>query len=185
MGLLTGKTAIVTGAIKYLEFTIDTDRKIHPDGYKKEAEFWLVEVDANNRIRLRGYDLMEQQVLCEYIINGPLSRDFTPEKQAAKSKAPVFNSTDVKVKKAFGNYKFTFNRAESTDEMPVFLYRAYALDKDGNELKMVYYMPKYYSYTLDEKATIDFGKLPDETAQFKIIAETAYGVQSEPIVISK
>lgn len=177
-------TAIGTGSMKYLEFTVEDQRTFHPDKYKQEAEFLMVEVDANNRIRVRGFDLMEQQVICEYIIDGPLSRDFTPEKQAAKPQTPVFKNANVKVTKSFGNYKLKVDRAEATNNVPVFLYRAYALDKDGNELKMAYYMPRYYSYTLDDTATIDFGKLPDGAVQFKIVAETAYGVQSEPIVVN-
>lgn len=177
-------TAIGTGAVKYLEFTVDDDRCVHPKGNHDESEFWIVEVDANNRIRLRAMDLIEQQVLCEYIIDGPLSRDYTPEKRAASSTAPVFTNTDVKLKNKNLNCKVTVNRAESTDGMPVFLYRAYALDKDGNELKMEYYIPRYYSYTLDDTATITLGKLPKGTTDIKVTAETAYGVQSEPIIVS-
>ena len=177
-------TAIGTGSMKYLEFTIDSDRTVHPDGNGKESEFWIVEADANNRIRLRAFDLTEQALLCEYILDGPLSRDYTPEKRAASSTAPVFTSKDVTVKKPFGSYKLTFNRAESTDGMPIFLYRAYVLDKDGNQLDMVYYMPKYYSATLDDTATIKLGKVSKNAASIHIVAETAYGVQSEPIVIN-
>ena len=80
--------------------------------------------------------------------------------------------------------KLKVDRADAANGVPVFLYRAYALDKDGSELKMAYYMPRYYSYTLDDTATIDFGKLPDGAVQFKIVAETAYGVQSEPIFVT-
>lgn len=176
-------TAVGTGAIKYLEFTIDNDRTLHPDGYKDESEFWIVEVDANNRIRLRGVDLMEEEFLCEYIINDPLSREYTPEKQAAKSKAPVFKSDSLKLKKSFGEYKATFNKADSTDNMPVVLYRAYFLDKDGAELSKIYQLPKYYSADFDDDAeyTMSLGKLPEGTATIKIVAETAYGVQSAPL----
>jgi len=178
-------TAIGTGSMKYLEFTIDDDRTVHPDGNGDEAEFWIVEVDANNRIRLRGYDLIEQQVLCEYIINSPLDRSYTPEKNIANSSAPVFKNANVKVSKSFGSYKITVDRAESTDGKPVTLYRAYALDKDGNELKMEYYLPRYYSATLDDTATINLGSVPKETTAFKIVAENAYGMQSKPIIVSK
>ncbi|MCQ2484184.1 MAG: metallophosphoesterase [Clostridia bacterium] len=177
-------TAVGTGAIKYLEFTVDSERKIHPSGYKQESEFWIVEVDANNRIRLRAYDLMEQKMLTEYIIDGPLSRDFTPEKQEAKSSAPVFTSDKVKVSHPFGSYKVKVDRADSTDGMPVVLYRAYVLDKDGNELGMSWKMPKYYSYTLDDNETIKIGKLPDGAASIKVVAENAYGMQSEPLKVT-
>lgn len=178
-------TAIGTGSMKYLEFTVDNDRTVHPKDNGKEAEFWMVEADANNRIRLRAYDLMEQALLCEYILDGPLDRSYTPEKRIASASAPVFNNANVKVKHPAGSYKITVDRAESTDGMPVFLYRAYALDKDGNELSMVYYLPKYYSATLDDTATIKLGKLPEGTTHIKITAENAYGMQSEPIIIAK
>lgn len=177
-------TAVGTGAIKYLEFTVDSERKIHPSGYMQESEFWLVEVDANNRIRLRAYDLMEQKMLTEYIIDGPLSRDFTPAKQEAKSSAPVFTSDKVKVSHPFGSYKVKVDRADSTDGMPVVLYRAYVLDKDGNELSMNWKMPKYYSYTLDDTEIIKIGKLPNGAASIKVVAENAYGMQSEPLKVT-
>lgn len=177
-------TAVGTGAIKYLEFTVENENRVHPSGYQKEAEFWLVEVDANNRIRLRAYDLIEQQMLCEYILDNPLSREYTPEKQVARSKAPVFKDTDVKVRKSFGKYKVTFDRAYSTDGMPVFLYRAYLLNKDGDEIGMSYYMPKYYSATLDDTVKISMENADKNAAYVKIVAETAYGVQSQPIIVS-
>lgn len=177
-------TAVGTGSMKYLEFTVDKERTIHPEGNQSEAEFWIVEADANNRIRLRAYDLMEQKMLSEYIIDGPLSREFTPEKQAARSTAPKFSSDKIKVSHPFGSYKVKVDRAESTDGMPVVLYRAYVLDKDGKELSMSWEIPKYYSFTLDDTETIKIGKLPDGAASIKVVAETAYGVQSEPLTVN-
>lgn len=177
-------TAVGTGSMKYLEFTVDKDRVIHPKGNGDEAEFWICEVDANNRIRLRAYDLTEQQMLCEYILESPLSREYTPEKQAARSSAPTFKNANVKLKKSFGSYSVKVDRAYSTDGMPVFLYRAYVLNKDGEELGMSYYLPKYYSYTLDDTATIKIGKVSKDAAAIKIVAENAYGKQSAPVLIS-
>lgn len=177
-------TAIGTGSMKYVELTVDDDRTIHPLGHSLEAAFWMVEVDANNRIRLRAYDLTEQQVLCEYILENPLDRSYTPEKQASRSTAPVFKNANVKVKKFFGSYKITVDCAEATDDMPIILYRAYVLNENNEVIDSAYCIPKYYSATPDKTETISLGRQTDEAAYVKIVAETAYGVQSKPIIIS-
>lgn len=179
-------TAIGTGSLAYMEFTVDETRKIHPTGYQQEAQFWIVEVDANNSIRLRGIDLTEAKVLCEYIINNPADkaqRQFTPEQQAAKSKAPVFDDgAKLKITKSFGNVTIKLPVAKSTDGMPIFLYRAYVYDADGNEVASQWALPKYYSYTQKDNIKIKIKDLKKGKYTVKVVAETAYGVQSQPLI---
>lgn len=174
-------TAVGTGALKYLEFTVDGERKIHPDGYGDEAELWLVECDKNNAVRLRAYDVIEKKLLCQYLMESPFSRELTPEKMKAKSKPPVFSDCKIKTKKAEGALSVTFGRAESTDGMPVFLYRIYVLDGNGNEIKETKSLPDYYSATLRDEWSVIIRDVPSDAKKVKITAETAFGIKSDPV----
>ncbi len=180
-------TAIGTGSLCYVELMVE-DATVHPTGYESEVCFWIVEVDANSRIRLRGIDLTEEKVLCEYILNNPAdtaNREFTLEKRAAESTAPVFaDGTQAKVSKIAGSYSVKVPAASSTDGMEIFLYRAYVYDADGNEVKSAYTLPNYYSATVKDSYKIKIGKLEKGDYTVKVVAETAYGVQSEPIIVN-
>lgn len=181
-------TAIGTGALYYVELTVEDVRTVHPEGYKDEVQFWVVEVDANNRIRLIGIDLTEEKVLCEYILDNPAdpaNREYTPEKQAARSKAPVFDeNAEIKVKKSFGKVSLVAPAAKSTDGMPITLYRVFLYDSDGNEVKKDWVLPDYYSATVSPTNTFSLGNLAKGNYTAKIVAETAYGVQSAPLEVS-
>lgn len=180
-------TAIGTGALYYVELTVEDVRTVHPKGYKDEVQFWVVEVDANHRLRLIGIDLTEEKVLCEYILENPAdlaNREYTPEKQAARSTAPVFEDAKVDVNKSFGKLSLTFDSAKSTDGMPVVLYRVIVNNADGKEVYNDWLLPEYYSATVAETNTVNLNTLLKGDYTAKIIAETAYGVQSAPLEVS-
>ncbi len=178
-------TAIGTGSLYYVELTVEDVRTVHPDGYKDEVQYWIVEVDANNRIRLLGIDLVEEKILVEYVLDNPAdpaNREYTPEKQAARSTAPVFaDGARVTAKTSIGKVKLTFDSAKSTDGTPVYLYRINVVDSQGNEVYNDWLLPKYYSATVDETNTVNLGKLANGEYTATITAETVYGVQSEAI----
>ena len=181
-------TAIGTGALYYLEFTVEDVRTVHPDGYKDEAQYWIVEVDALNRVRLIGIDLEEEKILVDYILDNPAdpaNREYTPEKQASRSTAPVFaENARVEMKKSLGKVSLTFDSARSTDGMPVYLYKINVVNADGEEVYNDWLLPKYYSATVDATNTVELGKLQKGDYTATITAETAYGVQSEAITFS-
>lgn len=181
-------TAIGTGALYYVELTVEDERTVHPDGYKDEAQYWIVEVDADNRVRLIGIDLEEEKVLVEYILDNPAdpaNREYTPEKQAAKSTAPVFaEDAKVEMKKSLGKVSLTFDSAKSTDGTPVYLYRINVTDADGNEVYNDWLLPKYYSATVDATNTVELGNLAKGDYTATITAETVYGVQSEALTFT-
>ena len=181
-------TAIGTGSLYYVELTVEDVRTYHPENHKGEAQYWIVEVDAENRVRLIGIDLEEEKVLVEYILDNPAdpaNREYTPEKQAARSKAPVFaDDAEIAVKKSLGKVSLTVPAAASTDGMPITLYRVFLYDADGNELKKDWVLPDYYSATVSPTVTFNLGKLDKGDYTAKIVAETAYGVQSAPVEVT-
>lgn len=171
-------TAVGTGGLYYAEVTVDDTKTVHPSGYRMASTFWVVEVDADNRIRLRAVDLGAQEFLCEYILEGPLDRQFTPQQQMARSKAPEFaGDADIKVR----SKKVVFDAAQSADGMPIFLYRAFAVDSQGNRTPVGKTVPKYFRYNVPDTVTIELENLPQGDYTIEVVAENCYGIQSEPL----
>ncbi len=171
-------TALGTGGLYYVELTVDDERCVHPDGYHDVASFWVVEVDANNRIRFRAVDLNAEEYLVEYNLANPLERKYMPIQQMTKSKAPEFKEgTALTVKGS----KLTFDAAESKDGMPIFIYRAYAVDAQGNRTPVGKALAEYYNYEVPDTVTIKLENLPEGDYTLEVVAENCYGMQSEPI----
>ena len=171
-------TAIGTGGLYYVELTVDDVRTVHPQGYRMVSSFWVVEVDANNHIRLRAVDLGAQEYLCEYILANPFDRSYTPEAQLARSKPPVF-AEDAKLKVTGNTAKF--DAAQSADGMPIFIYRAFAVDAQGNRTPVGKATPKYYIHNVPDTVKIKLENLPEGEYTLEIIAENCYGMQSAPL----
>lgn len=173
-------TAIGTGSLAYMEFTVGAERKIHPDGYGDEAQFWLVEVNDDESIMLRGYDVVEGTLLCQYLVWADRDRfEYSPEQQAARSKAPVFDSRAVM---SLRSGTLSFSPAMSGDGMPVFLYRVNVRDDAGKTVYDGWRLPKYYSATPESVITVPVGGLGEGRFTVSVTAETAYGVRSMPLV---
>lgn len=171
-------TAVGTGGLYYAEVTVDDTKTVHPSGYRFASTFWVVEIDENNRMRLRAVDLNAGEYLCEYILEGPLDRQFTPEQQIARSKAPEFDkNADIRVK----SKKVVCDAAESVDGMPIFIYRAFAVDAQGNRTLIGKTVPKYFRYNVPDTVKIEFEILPEGTCKVEVVAENCYGMQSAPL----
>ena len=178
-------TAVGTGAIYYAEFTIDDVRTVHPDGYRQVSTCWIVEVDAENRVRLRGLDVNAQAYLCEYVLENPAdpaNRAYTPALRAAASLPPVFGeNAAVRVTRLAGGCSLKAPAARSADGMPVVLYRVRAYDAAGNEAASAWTIPKYYVAGEETAVTLRLSGLPKGTYELRVTAETAYGAESEPL----
>lgn len=177
-------TAVGTGALKYAEFTVDGQNTIHPEGYKKIAQAWIVEVDKDNTVRLRGFDALSGDLLCEYYVENPADaahRQFTPAQQEAKATAPQFaEGAALKVKKIFGKYKVTAPAAQSTDGTPVALYRITIMDDAGKQVDSMWILNNYWhSVTYSE---ITETVKAQKGYSIQVTAENAYGMQSAPLV---
>ena len=86
-------TAVGTGAIYYSEFNVGGT--YHPADSYETATCWIVEVDANNRLRLRGMDVLAEKCLVEYVLDNPAdpaNRPYTPAKRKAAASAPAFDA---------------------------------------------------------------------------------------------
>ncbi len=175
-----GFTALGTGGLYYVELTIDDERTVHPAGHKKVASFWVVEVDANNRIRLRAVDLGAEEYLCEYNLSSPFDRSYSRSAQLIRARKPEFKAdASVELKGS----KVTFDAAQSKDGMPIFMYRAYAVDGEGNSTPVGKTLPEYYNYDVPDTVTIKLENLPDGDYTLVVVAENCFGMQSDPLTV--
>lgn len=179
-------TALGTGTMDYFEFTVDDVKTFHPKNNKKASQMWVVEADANNRLKLRGYDLMADAFVCEYLIEKPADKinfAYTPDQMAANSTPPVFaEGTDVKTKKLIdGSHSVDIPAARSTDGKIIFIYRVYVLDEAENPVADFWELSGYYFTPPPKTVRVKIGKLEKGSYTLKAVAENAYGMQSEPI----
>lgn len=179
-------TAVGTGAVYYAELTVDGENCVHPQHSRSIAQAWIVEVNAENEVRLKGYDALSGTLLCKYTLRdltNAQERAFTPEKLQAAASAPAFAKTaEVTVRKSIGGkLNVSVPAAESTDGNIIFIYRLKVTDAQGkiiDEQKLVndYWLGNSYK-------TIRFTTKAASGCTVSVIAENAYGMQSEPITV--
>jgi len=178
-------TAINTGAIKNAEFTVDELRSYHPADYDDIASYWIVEVNAENDLRLRGMDANAGEVLCDLLIRNPAdpaNRDFTPQKRKAASKAPAFAADAALITEPTdGGVKVTAPLAQSTDGMPVILYRVCAKNARGVPVAKGRTLAQFYRSDGANEAVLELNNLAEGTYTVLVTAENAYGKQSMPL----
>ena len=179
-------TAIGTGGLAYEEVTVGRDRTLHPEGFAQAAQGWIVEADANNRLRLRGFDVATGEWLCEYVMDdvvNPKNFAYTPAQQRSRSSAPKFpeGSALTAVKNEDG-YTVTAPAAVSTDGNIVFLYRLYVEDGKGKILHSEYVVNDYCNSRPRE--TVEFKINATAGSVVKAAAENAYGMQSEKLSLT-
>lgn len=178
-------TAIGTGSLKYTELTVDGEAKIHPESYDSCANFLIVEVDRDDNLRVLGIDCMEEEILCEYYFENPAdknNREYSWDKQRSHSTAPVFSdNAEIFIEEESDIYTVRYPEAESTDGMPVFIYRVFLEDADGTVIKTRKTVATYYLYGNRSEVRTCLGLLPKGKYKIKILAENVFGMQSEYI----
>ena len=178
-------TEINTGAIYYSEFTVDAYRVYHPADSGDTATFWIVEADAQHNLRLRGMDVEAGAQLCEVLLKNPAdpaNRDYTPAKRKAASTAPVFaDGAQLTLNPTEGGCEVMAPVAQSTDGMPIVLYRVQVKDRFGVPVTKTWTLPPYYRAVQQQTVSFDVGPLAKGTYTVCVTAETAYGVQSAPL----
>ena len=179
-------TAIGTGALAYSEFTIDDIRAYDPPDCEKTATYWIVEVNAAGDLHLRGMDAEAGAQLCEYTIDNPADRSnraFTPLKQRAASRPPVFTegaALEVETT-GLGQIRVTVPAAQSTDGTPVVLYRLTVKNALGATVDRQWLLPTYDRAEPQDTVSFEQSGLAKGTYRVYVTAETAYGVRSKAL----
>lgn len=179
-------TAVGTGAIYYSEFTVERQRTYHPADSGDTAACWIVELDKDSNMRLRGYDVLAGKLLCEEILANPanpLNREYTPVKRRLASKAPVFAAGDeLTAEVTLSGVAVTAPVAASADGMPVTLYRATAKNKLGVTVAERWVLPSYYRAVEQSPVTLELALVPGDYTVC-VTAENAYGGKSQPLCV--
>ena len=180
-------TAIGTGALFYAEFTIDDDRAYDPPDCEDAGTYWIVEVNEQGDLHLRGFDVDADKLLCEYTLPNPAdpqNRPFDQKKLKAASLPPVFadGAALSAEETGKGEIRVTAPAAAPTDGQPIVLYRVIVKNKLGLTVDKQWYLPHYYVADHREE-TIPFTVtgLARGSYTVRVVAETAYGVQSAPL----
>ena len=202
----SGFTAINTGTLAYDDSPFYTGdgttrgsyfrRDLH-GGYQyvmlgkyfEHAEWYasvytIVEVDANNVVRLRYYDAEADRFLFEpvYIdsIGEPENFSFTDARKA-NSEAPTFSEPLTLLSASYESVRVSIPNATCPDY--VRSYRADIL-QGGNIVKTVYRQGGQQKYPLPE-ITASFSDLdPDTDYTVRVYAYNAYGVMSDPLTLA-
>ncbi len=178
-------TAIGTGSLKYVELTVDDERCVHPPTHKDCGTFWIVEADKEGNLHLMGIDCEAEEKLCEYYLINPAdknNREYTEAQQRSRSKPPAFSeNAEITLTEKEGVYSAEYPKAESTDGMPIFIYRVFVCDEKGGEITSGKTVPSYYLYKSEDRLCTDLGEIPKGKYKVKVLAENCYGLQSEYI----
>ncbi len=175
-------TAFGVGSLHYAELTVDGQNKIRPADNREMCQGWILEADAHNCIRLRGFDFLTNTQIAFYQLAPPADKSrysLTPQQQRARSGAPVFPPQAALCAVQTDDAVFvTVPRAQSTDGFPVVLYRAHLIGTDGTTLCSGYTIPPYWYANAIPAYTVRLHK-PDVGFTVRAAAENAYGMASD------
>lgn len=177
-------TAVGTGSMSYLEFAVDGEEPVYPEGNDNTAQMWIIEASNDNIVHLRGYDVLNSDLLCEYYIfakSGKETNAYSPYSQKARSSAPKFSDeANLTVTENGNKYTVSAPAAESTDGNPVFLYRVTVKDAGGNEVYSTYKLNNYW--LVNQYKNISFDIEANEGYTVEILAENCYSMQSDKLI---
>lgn len=179
-------TAINDGGLAYYEFTVDGHNSQHPESSDNMAHMLLVEVDAQNRVRVRVCDLNAEAVLAEYLIDNvaePKKTKYNQDIRRAASTAPVFGENPV-AKVNGSDALITVKPAKAGKDDVVFIYRFELLDASGNVVSSQKKLGDYYKNAEPNNITFSISALEAGTYTAKITAENAWGKASAPAAVS-
>ncbi len=175
-------TALNDGGLAYYEFTIDGARSQHPEIGDTMAQMLLVEVDAQNRVKVRVCDMTANAVTEEFLIDNITETNKTKysfEKRRSEASAPVFdNEPEITVSE--NNIALNIKPAKVNDDDVVFIYRAEIKDESGSTVASGKKLGDYYKNPVCGDIKINMTVPGSGKYTVSIIAEDAWGLQSEP-----
>ena len=191
-------TALGTGTLSYYEMGlagVDPDYIFPTDdegswaekksGERDAAQFYIVEVDANNAIKIQGYDLLSDTFMIEpYLlrtVGNPAEFKYT-DARAEASEVPVFDD-DATIEPvnitAFG-VKLKFPQATCKDNVQHYRCELYL---NGELKETVYRLSCTFFRPTPEELTTTFTKVyAGKEYTVKIYAVNSWAKDSEPLV---
>lgn len=168
-------TALNDGGLAYFEFTYDGERKYHPENASIMAQFMLIEVSAENSVRVMVYDLHEDIVAADYFIEAPADMSkfaYKTEDRKAAATDPVFNG-EISVEKTENGCVITSAPAVCSEDDAVFLYRLSVKNSEGEEVISDKCLSDYYYRSVPGKVSFS-AELAKGSYSAVITAETVW-----------
>lgn len=192
-------TVLNTGGLSYYEmgivgaetegiFPLGTDGDYSTTRTSRdEAQFYIVEVAVDGRMRVNGYDLFTDSIIVSYDLGPFDSKDnfeYTPEKMLANAETPYFPENTV-VTNTFVDdteAEFVFTQAVCKDTVQHYRCELY---KDGEPADTALVLSNNWYFPMPETLTVCFRDLvPATDYTVKIIAVSAFAKESEPYTVS-
>lgn len=177
-------TALNDGGLAYYEFTIDGATSQHPESGDTMAHCLLVEVDADNRVKIRVCDLTADEVLAEYLVDNvadPVKTKYAFDTRKAAASAPVFDE-EPEVTVSDKTAAITVKPAKASAEDVVFIYRVTVTDADGKTAATFKKLGNYYKSLTPEDVKFSFTAENAGEYTVSVIAEDVWGLASAPAV---
>ena len=190
-------TAFNTASLKGLEMDLIgvADEKIYPTddkggwaarnaGRADGGQYYVVEVDAKNRLRVTAYDIMTDQAVIEPIlieeVGAPDAFTYTDARRNNET-PPVFAEGATVTAVRVTAYAASFIFPRTTGETYVQNYRC-EISRDGVLVSTVYRLDDGFLFPAPKTLTLSFGGLlPDTAYTVRIVPVTAWGNEGEPL----
>ncbi|MCQ2472423.1 MAG: metallophosphoesterase [Clostridia bacterium] len=194
-------TALNDGTLSYYEMGIAgvADGGVYPSdnygGYagsrnhRDAAQYYIVEVDNNNAIRVKGYDLLSDTFICEYNIPsvGNVNEFVYTDARKSQSTPPQFDpSATITLKGARADAAvFQIPQAKSFGDDVVQHYRFDVYDKANNLVSTEYALSDTFFFPAPETIRCVVSGLQKSTDYYvKCYAVNCWGKESAPLTLN-
>jgi hypothetical protein len=180
-------TAFGTGTLSYFEMGSEGGRyEKFPDGYRRAAQMFVVEVRKDNSVALKPYDLITDSFfdVVYYVAQpGDVDSYLYTDERIVKNARPVWPD-DAKVTCGLledeGYARLTFPQATCPDVVHSYRVDLQFKEEEWEDAAPLHFWSEYYFNDQPKTMTIDLDSLPaDTTYRAKIVALNPWFSESE------
>lgn len=180
-------TSLNTGSLSYFELDeFDLMYGTVPPDAKQCAQFYIVEVNEENAVRILSYDILTERFFDnEYIIETPWDPEsfvYTPERALTEPKPYFSDDTVCAISAGSGKLNAEFTQAK-TDGYRVNAYTLAVRNSDGEIILQKRVTSSYYLNDMPEKMSVSFD-FPFDAGEYtlEITAHGFWIVKSDKFV---
>lgn len=188
-------TLFGTGTLSYFEMTSGMTYGTVPPGADKAGQYYIVEISADNRVRVLPYNLLTDDFFktadgskqLVYEINDLKDKStwaYTKENRADKSAAPVFGTDAVITVGTVTPVSAEITFPQATDDDCVYSYNIVCTAANGEKQEFNYFS-EYYFEPMPETLTFNLSSLKSETEYtVEVFPVDVFGKKGEGISAS-
>ncbi len=177
----------IAGVADSLIFPCDKQGGYATDSYHRDAaQYFIVEVDKNSAIRVKGYDLLSDTFICEYTIPsvGNTNNFIYTQSRKNSSAPPAFNSSASIALKGVRRDAAVFQIPQASGTDIVQHYRFDVYDLNNNLISTEYALSDtFYFPTPEALRCVVKGLQADTDYYVKCFAVNCWEKESEPLTL--